>query len=90
MNLSRSPRLQGEASRKRKGKEVAHDKQKQSRANSYVPDRNTLESLFTGCNVADKVITHQSPRLLEQVKLQDELMVEESRKRKGKSVTVYQ
>ncbi|KAI3867713.1 hypothetical protein MKX03_031107 [Papaver bracteatum] len=49
MNLSRSPRLieQGEVSRKRKGKEVSHDKHKQSRANSYVPDRNTLESLVT-------------------------------------------
>ncbi|RZC52279.1 hypothetical protein C5167_020702 [Papaver somniferum] len=79
-----------EASRKRKGKEVAHDKQKQSRANSYVPDRNTLEGLVTRCEVADQVITRQSPRLLEQVQLQDELTAEESRKRKGKAVAVYQ
>ncbi|KAI3958178.1 hypothetical protein MKW98_020820, partial [Papaver atlanticum] len=65
-------------------------KQKQSHAKSYVPGRNTLESLVTRCKVVEQVITRQSPRLFEQVKLQDELTAEESRKRKGKAVALYQ
>ncbi|KAI3849635.1 hypothetical protein MKX03_030554 [Papaver bracteatum] len=60
----RSPQIT-EASPKIKGKSIAHDNQKRSRANRYFPDRNTLERIVTRCNVTGQVITRQIPRLLE-------------------------
>lgn len=79
-----------EASRKRKGKSVAHDNQKQSRPNSCISGRNTLESIVTRCDVAEQVNTCRSPTLLDQVQLQDNLSAEASRNRKGKAVAPYQ
>ncbi|RZC75200.1 hypothetical protein C5167_050685 [Papaver somniferum] len=77
-----------EASRKRKGKSVAHDNQ--SRPNSCISGRNTLESIVTRCDVAEQVNTCRSPTLLDQVQLQDNLSAEASRNRKGKAVAPYQ